>query len=87
MSTFPPFAFANWKNTVSRREFISAAAAVAVASPAGRVWADASGPNVPASVGAVGLSGKQVTLSAADIADLRSGLSGQLLLAKDNGYE
>jgi len=87
MSTFPPFAFANWKNTVSRREFISAAAAVAIALPAGRVWADASGPNVPASVGAVGLSGKQVTLTASDIADLRSGLSGQLLLAKDNGYE
>ncbi len=39
MSAFPPFAFASWKNTVSRREFIGAAAAAAVMLPAGRVWA------------------------------------------------
>src|SRR5262245_21156293 len=83
MSAFPPFAFASWKNTVSRREFISAAAAAAVALPAGRAWADAA----TGSVEALDLSGKQITLPASDIKDLRTGFSGQLLFAKDGGYD
>ncbi|MEJ0035951.1 MAG: FAD-binding oxidoreductase [Gammaproteobacteria bacterium] len=87
MSAFPPFAFANWKNTVSRREFIGAAAAVAVALPAGRVWADVSSGSVPGSVAALSLSGKPITLAASDIKDLRTGFGGQLLFAKDTGYD
>ena len=35
---------------------------------------------------AIGLSGKQVTLSAADIKDLRAGFTGELLRAQDAGY-
>jgi hypothetical protein len=88
MAAFPPFAFANWKNTVSRREFIGAAAAVAAALPAGRLWADASGASNPGSVTALGLTGKQVTLTVSDIKDFRASLSGgQVLLAKDGGYD
>jgi len=87
MSAFPPFAFASWKKNVSRREFMGSAAAAAIALPAGRVWADATAANVPISVAAVDLSGKPITLTASDIKDLRAGLSGQLLLAKDTGYD
>ena len=38
-------------------------------------------------VAAIGLSGKQVTLTAADIKDFRASISGQLLLVQDAGYD
>jgi len=87
MSAFPPFAFSGSKFSVSRRGFIGGAAAAAAALPAAPLWADASSVAVPDSVVAVGLSGQQVTLTAADIKDLRAGLSGQLMLAQDGGYD
>ena len=87
MSAFPPFAFASWKHRVSRRDFIGAAAAAAVMLPAGRVWADASSATGPGGVTAVNLSQKQISLSAADVKDLRASLKGQLLLAKETGYD
>jgi len=87
MSAFPPFAFASWKKPVSRRQFMSAAAAAAVALPAGRAWADAATATVPGNIAALDLSGKPITLAASDIKDFRAALGGQLLLAKDNGYD
>lgn len=87
MSAFPPFAFASWKNTVTRREFIGTAAAAAVLLPAGRVWADASSAPIPGSLAAKNLSGKQISLSASEVSDLRASLNGQLLLAQEPGYD
>ena len=87
MTAFPPFAFSGSKFTVSRRGFIGGAAALAAALPASRLWADASSGAVPSSVAAINLSGKQFTLTASDIKDLRGGFSGQLLFAQDKGYD
>jgi hypothetical protein len=68
---------------MSRRAFM--AGAVAAALPASPLWADAS--SSAADVDAIGLSGKQITLKAADIKDLRAGFTGELLLAQDPGYD
>ncbi len=88
MSAFPPFAFASWNHKISRREFMSAAAAAAVMLPVGRVWADdSSGPTSGGGLPAATLSRKRISLSASDIKDLRASLRGQLLLAKDSGYD
>ena len=83
MSAFPPFAFSGSKFT--RRGFIGGAAAAAAAVPAAPLWADAS--SATGEVAAIGLSGKPVTLTAADIKDLRAGFGGVLLLAPDAGYD
>src|SRR5215469_12445884 len=66
-----------------RRTFCGAAlAALAAASlPLRRV--NAAG----AEIAAVGLDGRQLTLTAADLADLRGGLRGELLTAGDAGYD
>ena len=87
MSAFPPFAFSGPQFRVSRRGFIGGAAAVATALPAAPLWAEAS--SGASDVVAIGLSGQQVTLAAADIKDLRASFSGsgQLLLAQDGGYD
>ena len=85
MSAFPPFAFSGSKFHVSRRGFIGGAAAAAAALPATPLWADAS--SGATNVAAISLSGKQVTLTAADIKDLRAAFSGELLLAQDSGYD
>ena len=85
MSAFPPYAFSGSQFRVSRRGFIGGAAAVAAAIPAAPLWAQASSGT--GDVVAIGLSGKQVTLTAADIKDLRAAISGQLLLAQDGGYD
>ena len=86
MSAFPPFAFSG-SFSMSRRGFIGGAAAVAAALPAAPLWADAS--SSAENVVALGLSGKQVTLTAADIKNLRASFSSgsQLLLAADTGYD
>jgi FAD/FMN-containing dehydrogenase len=83
MSAFPPFAFSGSK--FSRRGFIGGAAAIAAALPSAPLWAEVSSGT--GDVVAIGLSGKQVTLTAADIKDLRASFSGQLLLAQDGGYD
>jgi hypothetical protein len=85
MSAFPPFAFSGSQFKVSRRGFIGGAAAAAAALPAAPVWAEAT--SAAGDVVAIGLSGQQVTLTAADIKDLRAGFSGALLLAQDGGYD
>jgi len=64
MSAFPPFAFSG-EIKVSRRGFIGAAAAAAAALPAKPLWAQASSGT--SDVGAIGLAGQPVTLTAADI--------------------
>src|SRR6185295_7646726 len=84
MSAFPPYAFSG-SYSISRRGFISGAAAIAAALPAAPVWADATSGS--GDVAAIGLSGKPVTLTAADIKDLRAGFTGQLLLVQDAGYD
>jgi len=83
MSAFPPFAFSGSRFT--RRGFLGGAAAAAAALPAAPLWADAS--SAAGDVSAIGLSGKQLTLTAADIKDLRAAISGELLLAQDAGYD
>src|SRR5262249_30000276 len=75
---------------ISRRTFTqSTLAATALAAlPARSLWADTSKPaTIPAQVDAVGLTGKPVSLAAADIKDLRAALQGPLLLAADDGYD
>ena len=69
---------------MKRRTFCAAGiAALATASfPYRRVLGAVSGE-----LGAIGLDGKQLTLSAVDIADLRAALRGELLTAGDAGYD
>ena len=68
---------------MKRRTFCAAGlAALATASlPLRRVCA------AGAEVSAVGLDGRQLTLTAADVADLRAALRGELLMAGDAGYD
>ena len=74
---------------IGRRGFLRATlGAVCAAVPAGRLWADAATPGViPAQLPAVSLAGKPLTIAASDIKDLRAGLKGPLLLARDAGYD
>src|SRR6185312_7435340 len=65
---------------LNRRHFVHSLAAVTAAIPATRLWADTS------SIPAVTVGGKQITLAASDIKDLRGSLRGKLLLAQDEGY-
>jgi FAD/FMN-containing dehydrogenase len=75
---------------IGRRGFIGttlAATALAAVHP-GRTWATASGSAaIPNQLAALSAAGQPMTLSAADIKDLRSGLHGSLLLAQDAGYD
>ena len=72
---------------VGRRQFIGAAAAIALVPP-GRIWADVSGSGaVPAQVEAVSGDGKAIVLTAAELKELRAALKGKLLLAQDAGYD
>ena len=88
MFSFKPFGYSTRAATIGRRQFLGAAAAAAAVLPAARLWADASSAGaVPDSLVAVGINGKPVTLSASDLKDLRSGLRGQLLLARDPAYD
>jgi FAD/FMN-containing dehydrogenase len=75
---------------ISRRSFTHStlAAGALAALPARLLWADASNPAaIPAQVNAIGLTGKPVTLAAAEIKELRAALRGPLLLAADDGYD
>jgi len=74
-----------------RRQFIGSALAAAATTailPAGRLWAEAgSSEAVSGQIPAVSLSGAAISLSPSDIKDFRAGLRGQLLLARDEGYD
>ena len=74
--------------SMGRRQFLGAAAAAAAVLPVRHSWADAlaTGQAISA-LDAVGLDGRAVTLTAGDIRDLRSSLSGELLLAHEAGYD
>ena len=72
---------------VGRRQFLSAAAAVATVLPAHSLWADgAASGEVPATISAVSISGTPVILTAADVKDLRASFKGKVLLAQSAGY-
>jgi FAD/FMN-containing dehydrogenase len=72
---------------IGRRQFLSAAAAVAAALPARGLWAEGAGSDeVPSTVAAVSATGKPVTLTAADVKDLRASFKGKVLLAQSAGY-
>jgi hypothetical protein len=71
---------------VGRRGFVGSALAAATL-PLGRAWADANVVEPPEQLAAVGLDGKPVSIPRADIKDFRASLSGQLLLAGNEGYE
>ena len=69
---------------LNRRHFVHSLAAAAAAVPAARVWAD-SAP--AAATPALTIDGKPITLAASDIKDLRKSVRGQVLLARDEGYD
>lgn len=69
---------------LNRRHFVHALAAAAAIPAASRVWADAADA---ASTAAVTVDGKHITLAASDMKELRGSLRGQLLLARDEGYD
>jgi FAD/FMN-containing dehydrogenase len=72
---------------IGRRRFVGSTVAAAML-PSGWAWADAASVGaIPATLVALTGAGKPTTLSAADVKDLRAGLRGQLLLAKDEGYD
>jgi hypothetical protein len=71
----------------NRRRFLKSFAAVTAAVPAARLWADSAPVAASANLSALTGDGKPVTLTAADIKDLRGSLQGKLLLAQDAGYD
>jgi FAD/FMN-containing dehydrogenase len=71
---------------VGRRGFVGSALAAATL-PLGRAWAEANAVELPGQLAAVGLDGKPISIPRADIKDFRASLSGQLLLAGNEGYE
>jgi len=71
----------------NRRRFLKSLAAATAALPASRLWADSAPAAASANLSALTGDGKPVTLTAADIKDLRGSLRGKLLLAQDAGYD
>ena len=72
---------------IDRRQFLGAAAGVAALLPTRGLWAEVSGGAAIPDVAAVSADGKPLTLTGADLKELRAGLKGKLLLAQDSGYE
>jgi len=73
---------------IGRRQFLGVAASAAALLPARTLWAEVSGSGaVPSQVAAVSSEGKPVTLTAAEVKELRASLKGKLLLAGDAGYD
>ena len=73
-----------------RRSFCAAglAALAATSLPYRRLWAATPAPDTPAAdTPAVGLGGQALTLKAADIAELRASLRGELIGADQPGYD
>ena len=89
MFAMNPLSYASHAAKMDRRRFLGAATASAMALPAARLWAQAAaGPGaIPDTLSAVSGSGKPVTLSAADLRDLRASLRGDLLLSQDAAYD
>ena len=91
MSTGTPRSHHGAATRTGRRQFIGctlAAAATSAILPARRLWAEAgSSEAVSGQIPAVSLSGEAISLSASDIKDFRASLRGQLLLARDEGYD
>lgn len=76
------------RQRIGRRQFLGVAATAAAILPARALWADVSGSGtVPSEVAAVSGEGKPVALTAAEVKELRAGLKGKLLLARDAGYD
>src|SRR3982751_2172490 len=71
---------------VGRRGFVGSALAAA-ALPGGRAWAGGNGGALPQQLPAIGLDGKPIAISRADIKEFRGSLRGQLLLAGNDGYD
>ena len=75
---------------IGRRSFVHSTlmAAGGLLVPARTVWAEGGSPGViPASLPAISGSGKPVSLTAADLKDLRASLKGKLVLPQDHGYD
>jgi len=73
---------------IGRRQFLGVAATAAALLPARGLWAEVSGSSaVPSQVVAVSGEGMPVALTAAEVKELRAGLKGKLLLARDAGYD
>ena len=73
---------------IGRRQFLGVAASAAAVLPSRALWADVSGTSaLPSQVAAVSGDGKPITLTAAEVKELRAGLEGELLLARDSGYD
>ncbi|MEJ0006336.1 MAG: FAD-dependent oxidoreductase [Steroidobacteraceae bacterium] len=73
---------------IGRRRFVGSTLATVASLPVGLVWADtASVGAIPASLAAITGAGRPTTLTAAEVKELRASLRGQLLLAKDEGYD
>jgi FAD/FMN-containing dehydrogenase len=73
---------------VKRRTFVGSAAAVAITSlPLSRALAEAASSPLASEVSAVTGTGKQVTLTSAEVQEFRDSLRGPLLLRGDAGYD
>lgn len=73
---------------IARRQFLGVAATVAALLPARSLWAEVSGSaSIPAELAAVSGEGKPITLTGAEVKELRAALKGKLLLAQDAGYD
>lgn len=73
-----------------RRRFIGSALAAAAGTllPARHLWAETiSSEAIPSQLAATTLSGEAISLSQSDIKNFRASLRGQLLLARDEGYD
>ncbi len=80
MTAFHPLAYHHWSPRMDRRQFIGAAAAVSVTLAT-------SSRAAPNELQAVSLTGKQLTLTSAEIKEFRSSLTGSLLVASNDGYD
>src|SRR5262249_59025254 len=62
---------------MARRQFLGVAATVAAMLPARSLWAEVTGtPVVPSEVAAVSADGKPISLTAAEVTELRAALKG-----------
>lgn len=74
---------------MGRRGFLGATLATTAlaATRASPVWSAVTAGPVPGQLAAISGTGRALTLSGAELTDLRAGLHGALLLAQDAGYD
>jgi FAD/FMN-containing dehydrogenase len=75
---------------IGRRSFVHSTlmAAGGLLVPVRTLWAKGGSPGIiPSSLPAISGSGKPVSLTAADLKDLRASLKGKLVLPQDDGYD